>query len=80
MASGLASSVAFYLSSNFAVWAFGTMYPKTLAGLVTSYTLAIPFFRPSLIGDLLFTAALFAVPVLFGSLAEKASAGPPTAV
>jgi hypothetical protein len=80
MASALGSSVAFYLASNFAVWAFGTMYPKTLAGLMTSYTLAIPFFRPSLIGDMLFTAGLFAVPVLFGSLAEKASAGPPTAI
>jgi hypothetical protein len=80
MASALGSSVAFYLASNFAVWAFGTMYPKTLTGLMTSYTLAIPFFKPSLIGDLLFTAALFAVPVLFGSLAEKASVGPPTAI
>jgi hypothetical protein len=80
MASALGSSVAFYLLSNFAVWAAYNMYPKTLTGLMTCYTLAIPFFKPSLLGDLLFTAGMFAVPVVFGSLAEKASAGPPAAV
>jgi hypothetical protein len=80
MASALGSSVAFYLLSNFAVWAAYNMYPKTLTGLVACYTLAIPFFKPSLIGDLLFTAGMFAVPVLFGAVAEKASSGPPAAV
>ena len=75
MTSALGSSVAFYLLSNFAVWAAYNMYPKTLTGLMTCYTLAIPFFKPSLVGDL-----VFAVPVLFGALAEKASSGPPTAV
>ena len=80
MASALGSSVAFYLLSNFAVWASFNMYPKTLAGLMTCYTLAIPFFKPALIGDLVFTSGMFAVPVLFGSLAEKASSGPPAAV
>ena len=80
MASALGSSVAFYLVSNFAVWAAYNMYPKTLAGLMTCYTLAIPFFRPSLLGDLLFTAGLFAVPALFGALAEKSASGPPAAV
>ena len=80
MASALGSSVAFYLVSNFAVWAAYNMYPKTLAGLMTCYTLAIPFFRPSLIGDLLFTAALFAIPALLGAFAEKSASGPPAAV
>jgi hypothetical protein len=56
------------------------MYPKTLAGLMTCYTLAIPFFKPSLVGDLLFTAGMFAVPVLMSSFAERASSGPPAAV
>jgi Family of unknown function (DUF6580) len=79
MASALGSSVAFYLLSNFAVWASFNMYPKTLAGLMTCYTLAIPFFKPSLIGDLLFTAGMFAMPVLMSSFAEKASSGPPAA-
>jgi len=79
LASALGSSVSFYLLSNFAVWASFNMYPKTLAGLITCYTLAVPFFRPALIGDLLFTAAMFAVPVLMSSFAEKASSGPAAA-
>src|SRR5258708_38882965 len=79
LASALSSSVAFYLLSNFAVWASFNMYPKTLAGLMTCYTLALPFFRPALARDLLFTAAMFAGPVLLSSLAEKTRSGPASA-
>jgi hypothetical protein len=60
----LASSTSFFLLSNFAVWAGGTMYPHSWAGLMTSYTLGLPFFRPAIEGDLLFTAAMFATPGL----------------
>jgi hypothetical protein len=57
----LASSVSFFAISNFAVWAFGTMYPKTVAGLETCYAAAIPFFRRGAAGDLVFTAAMFGI-------------------
>jgi hypothetical protein len=60
----LASSTSFFLLSNFAVWAGGTMYPHTWAGLMTSYTQGLPFFRPQIEGDVLFTAAMFATPGL----------------
>ncbi|HSH37977.1 MAG TPA: DUF6580 family putative transport protein [Chthoniobacterales bacterium] len=55
----LASSVLFYVATNFAVWAFGSLYPKTWAGLLTCYTAAIPFFRNSLAGDACFAVLLF---------------------
>lgn len=56
----LASSVIFYLVTNFAVWVIpGSMYPKTLAGLIDSYIMAIPFFRNSLIGDLFYSGVFF---------------------
>ncbi len=55
----LASSVLFFIVTNLAVWASGSLYPPTLAGLMVCYTAAIPFFRNSLIGDMAFTAALF---------------------
>lgn len=55
----LASSTLFFLVTNFAVWAFGSMYPKTLDGLAQCYIAAIPFFGNALVGDALFTAALF---------------------
>lgn len=55
----LASSLLFYLVTNFAVWAFGSLYPKTWAGLVACYTAALPFFRNSVAGDFTFAAVLF---------------------
>jgi hypothetical protein len=58
----LASAVTFFLVSNFSVWVFGTMYPKTFAGLIQCYTLAIPFFRGTFASDLIFTPVLFTVP------------------
>jgi hypothetical protein len=65
----LASSVSFFVISNFAVWAAYDMYPKTFAGLMTCYTLALPFFRPGVEGDLLFTTVFFATPVVVAALA-----------
>jgi len=51
-------SVIFYLLTNGAVWAFGSLYPPTAAGLLQSYYMAIPFFRNSLLGDLFYTGVL----------------------
>lgn len=59
LAASLVSSVLFFLITNFSVWVTGTLYPKTFDGLVQCYTLAIPFFRNTFAGDLIFTAALF---------------------
>jgi hypothetical protein len=56
----LAGSTLFYLVTNFAVWASGTLYPHTLAGLASCYLAALPFFGLSILGDLTFTALLFA--------------------
>lgn len=54
----LLSSVLFYLLTNFAVWAFGTMYVHNFAGLMQSYYMALPFFRNSLAGDLFYVGVL----------------------
>ena len=73
----LASSVSFFLISNFAVWASWNMYPMNLSGLMTSYELGLPFFRRAVEGDLLFTSAMFAAPVLLhylsGAVSKSAS-------
>jgi|SRR6185312_5235517 len=55
----LASSLLFFLVTNFGVWAFESMYPKTLEGLVACYVAALPFFRNTLQGDGLYTLVLF---------------------
>ncbi|MDA7874294.1 hypothetical protein N9B17_03920 [Rhodopirellula sp.] len=51
----------FFIVTNGACWFMS--YPLTWAGMVSCYTLAIPFFQNTLMGDLFFSS------VLFGSLA-----------
>ena len=53
------STVLFFVVTNFAVWAAGTLYPRTGAGLAACYVAAIPFFRNMLAGNLIYSALLF---------------------
>lgn len=57
----ITASVSFFAITNFGVWALGSLYPKTPAGLMESYIAAIPFFQNSLIGDLFFVGVMFGV-------------------
>lgn len=54
----LLGSTLFFLVTNGAVWAFGTMYPPTFSGLIQSYIMAIPFFRNTVLGDLFYVGVL----------------------
>jgi len=58
-AAALASSVLFFLITNFAVWLFDNMYPKTVTGLIMCYTAAIPFFKNAVLGNAFYTIVLF---------------------
>jgi hypothetical protein len=55
----LVSSLAFFLVTNFAVWAFGSMYAASAGGLITCYVAALPFLKYTIAGDLVWAAALF---------------------
>ncbi len=55
----LASSVIFFLVSNFGVWIGSTGYPQTFSGLMLCYTAAIPFAQGTLYGDLIYSVVLF---------------------
>lgn len=57
--SSLTASLAFFLITNFSVWAFGNFYPKSLPGLEECYLMAIPFFRSTILGDFFYTGAFF---------------------
>ena len=50
----LIGAVIFFLITNFGVWTTGT-YGFNLQGLITCYTLAIPFFTSSIISTLIFS-------------------------
>jgi hypothetical protein len=55
----LASSLLFFVLTNFGMWLFSGFYPLTWGGLAACYVAAIPFFQNTLAGDLFFTALLF---------------------
>lgn len=55
----VSSSALFFVITNFGVWAFGTIYPKTIEGLMACFVAAIPFLRNTLAGDLFYTGVLF---------------------
>ncbi len=61
VAASITSSTLFFLTTNFAVWATADWYPKTMDGLLLSYTLGLPFFRNMLLGDIIFSGVLFGV-------------------
>ena len=52
-------SLIFFVTTNFAVWAFGTLYPHSLDGLVQCYVAALPFLDKTVLGDLFWAAVLF---------------------
>ena len=57
-------SITFFVISNLFVWADGGMYPLNFTGLIACFTAAIPFFRGTLAGDLVFSFAIFGTPML----------------
>jgi hypothetical protein len=66
IAAAVVGSLAFFALSNFGVWAAGSVYPLTPAGLAACFIAAIPFFAPTIASDLAWTIVL--------SLAYKALA------
>lgn len=58
-AASLTGSLLFFLVSNGSVWLESGLYPKTFAGLMMCYTAGLPFLDNTILGDLLFSAALF---------------------
>jgi hypothetical protein len=58
-AAALSSSVLFYVVTNFGMWLFSGIYPRTLGGLEACYIAAIPFFQNTVAGDLFYSSVLF---------------------
>ncbi len=67
-ATTVAASVAFFVVSNFAVWAVWNMYPKTLSGLAACDVAALPFFQNQFASDVIFAAVMFAIPLAIPAL------------
>lgn len=72
--STLASSVLFFMVTNFGVWIVGPeMYPRTLTGLLECYAAGVPFFRNTILGDLFYVAVLFGLFELVGHFVKSPS-------
>jgi hypothetical protein len=59
LVAALGAGFVFFVVTNFAVFMAGGLYPRTGAGLVECYTAALPFYRNQIVGDVVFTSALF---------------------
>lgn len=57
----ISSSILFFVVTNFAQWLSDPFYAKTGAGLVLCFTMAIPFFGYTALGDLFYVGLLFGV-------------------
>lgn len=73
-----ASTAAFFLITNFAVWYLSGMYAKTLLGLGACYAAALPFLKHTLAGNVLWCTVLFGAYALArafvpGTLAARTS-------
>ncbi len=55
----LASSMLFFVISNYGVWAMDSMYSKSFSGLVECYLMALPFLKNQILGDLFFSGVMF---------------------
>ena len=56
----LASSILFFVITNFGSWMSGMMpYPMTFSGLMMAYEAGLPFFRNELAGTLVFSGVFF---------------------
>ncbi len=61
LAGGLAGSLVYFVVTNFGVFLLENLYPHTWAGFVECFRMAIPFYRVTLAGDLVYTAVIFGV-------------------
>jgi len=59
VSSTLGSALLFFLITNLAVWSFGSWYSHDLTGLVLCYNLAIPFFKSTLLSNIVYAGLLF---------------------
>lgn len=55
----LGSSAIFFIITNLAVWFGSPFYAQNIQGMMQCYTMAIPFFGYSILGDLFYNGILF---------------------
>lgn len=59
------SSVLFFIITNLSVWITSGYYTYSFSGLIEAYTMAIPFYRNTLISAILYSTIIFGAYSLF---------------
>lgn len=54
-------SISFFIISNFGVWMSGLLYPKNIDGLMVCYVAAIPFFKNTFLGTVIYSFGFFTI-------------------
>lgn len=57
----LLAAFVFFLVTNAGAWILMPAYTKDFAGLLTSYEMALPFFRATLVSQVIFSVGIFVV-------------------
>jgi hypothetical protein len=74
----LSASLIFFLASNFGAWLVPELnYPRSWSGLLTCYSIALPYFDRTLLADLLGTALLFGIDYAVARVKVAGLAGAP---
>ena len=72
----LVMSTVFFALTNGVVWWFGQWYPASWSGLASCYAAGLPFYRATLIGDLLFTGTLVGGYLAMDAICTRAALWP----
>jgi len=51
-------ATSFFIITNFAVWAISGIYQHNFSGLISCYILALPFYKMTLLADLVWTSVI----------------------
>jgi hypothetical protein len=65
-------SLQFFVLTNGAVWAAGSMYPHTASGLAACFLAAVPFYGRTMAGDLIYSGFLFGLDAWLARLVPSA--------
>jgi len=71
---GAVGAIFFFAISNFGVWVSSSMQPHTIAGLAATYVAGLPFFQPTLIGDLAYATIFFGAALALSVASARRSA------
>ena len=55
----LGGALLFFLVTNFGVWIMSGFYEKSIVGLLTCYSMALPFFHNTLAGSVVYSTIMF---------------------